>query len=456
MKLSNIGLIIGREYSTRVKKKSFILLTILTPLLMAALMVIPMLIALYSGEDKQVISFVDNTGMLESYFESTGKTEYRFLPVETTQESLKQSFETYESSTLIYVSQLDSAGNAAVTAYSKEPLGMESKMSIESKISSALRDRKLHNLDIQNFDEIMEKVRSDVKIDAYTITNEGKEKKDTVEIYMIIAYVLSFLIYMFVAIFGSMVMRGVIEEKTNRIVEVIVSSVSSFELMMGKLIGVALVALTQFAIWIILIGAVMFSMQGVITSKMGDKMADITATVAEATDSMQATTVGVHPTADMGTLGEISGVMDQLSQINFGQIIFFFLIYFVLGYLLYAAMFAAVGSAVDNEADTNQLSLPITIPLMIGLFIMLHTFQHPSSQLSVWASLIPFTSPMVMLARIPFQVVPAWQLILSIVLLIATFVAIAWASAKIYRVGILTYGKKASFKDLFKWLKYKD
>ena len=447
MKLSNIGLIIGREYSTRVKKKSFILLTVLTPVLMAALMFIPVLIALYSGEDKQVISFVDNTGLLEEYFESSGKTEYRVLPVETTRESLKNTFDTYDSSTLIYVSALDSAGNAEVTAYSREPLGMETKVALEGKISGALRDRKLQQLDIQNFDEIMDKVRSDVKIDAYTLTDEGKEKKDSVEIYMIIAYVLSFLIYMFVAVFGSMVMRGVIEEKTNRIVEVIVSSVSSFELMMGKLIGVALVALTQFAIWIILIGAVMFGLQGVITSKTAEKVADVTTTMSE-------TTVGVHP--DMGSLGEISSIMDQLSQINFGQIVLCFLIYFVLGYLLYAAMFAAVGSAVDNEADTNQLSLPITIPLMIGLFIMLHTFQHPSSQLSVWASLIPFTSPMVMLARIPFGSVPAWQLILSIAILIITFIAIAWASAKIYRVGILTYGKKATFKDLFKWLKYRD
>ncbi len=447
MKLSNIGLIIGREYSTRVKKKSFILLTILTPVLMAALMFIPVLIALYSGEDKQVISFVDNTGLLEDCFESSGKTEYRFLPVETTRESIKNTFDTFDSSTLIYVSALDSAGNAEVTAYSREPLGMETKMAIEGKISGALRDRKLQQLDIQNFDEIMDKVRSDVKIDAYTLTDEGEEKKDSVEIYMIIAYVLSFLIYMFVAVFGSMVMRGVIEEKTNRIVEVIVSSVSSFELMMGKLIGVALVALTQFAIWIILIGAVMFGLQGVISSKMADKVADVTT-------AMNETTVGVHP--DMGSLGEISSIMDQLSQINFGQILLCFLIYFVLGYLLYAAMFAAVGSAVDNEADTNQLSLPITIPLMIGLFIMLHTFQHPSSQLSIWASMIPFTSPMVMLARIPFGVVPAWQLILSIAILIITFIAIAWASAKIYRVGILTYGKKATFKDLFKWLKYRD
>ena len=453
MKLSNIGLIIGREYATRVKKKSFILLTILTPLLMAALIAIPMLITLYQGNDRQVISIVDGSGLLESYFDSDKNTEYRFLPAETTQESLKQSFATYESDAVIYVSPLDSDLNSSVTAYSKEPLNMDMKLSIEKKISTALRDNKLHALDIKNFDDIMAQVKSDVKVDAYTLTEEGKEKKDSVELYMIIAYILSFLIYMFVFMFGSMVMRGVIEEKTNRIVEVIVSSVSSFELMMGKIIGVALVALTQFAIWIVILGGLMLGMQGLLNNKIAEKMSEAGQVVSM--DNM--TSVGVDPeAADLGDLADMASIMDQIHQINLGQILLCFLIYFVLGYLLYAAMFAAVGSAVDNEADTNQLTLPITIPLMLGLFIMLHTFQHPSSQLSVWASIIPFTSPMVMLARIPFGVVPAWQLILSIVLLLVTFIFIAWASAKIYKVGILTYGKKASFKDLFKWLKYKD
>lgn len=451
MKLSNIGLIIGREYSTRVKKKSFILLTVLTPLLMALLMVVPVLITLYSGEDRQVISIVDGTGLLPGYFENSSKTEYRFLPVETTQESLKTTFPTFESGTVLYVSQLDSAGNASVTAYSKEPLSMESKQDLEKKIGTALRDAKLKRLNIDNFDEIMERVSTNVRIDAYTIDETGKEKKDSVEIYMIIAYVLSFLIYMFVFLFGSMVMRGVIEEKSNRIVEVIVSSVTSFELMMGKIIGVALVALTQFAIWVMLLGGVVMGLSSVVSGKMAEKMADVTTAMSESPLS----DVNANP-VDMGNLGEISSIIEQVSQINFGFIITCFLIYFILGYLLYAALFAAVGSAVDNEADTNQLSLPITIPLMIGLFIMLHTFQHPSSQLSVWASIIPFTSPMVMLARIPFGSVPAWQLILSIALLAITFVGSAYISAKIYKVGILTYGKKASFKDLFKWLKYKN
>ncbi len=445
MKLSNIGLIIGREYSTRVKKKSFILLTLLTPLLIAALIAVPVLITLYSGNDKDVISIADSTGLLGPYFESDSHTEYRFIAEDVTAESLKSDFDSYGSTALVYVSPLDSASNVSVTSYSREPLGMETKTEIGENIGRALRDRKLKALQIENLDEIMDQVKTDVKVDAYTINESGEEKKDSVEMYMVLAYLMSFLIYVFVFMFGSMVMRGVIEEKSNRIVEVIVSSVNSFELMMGKIIGVALVAITQFAVWVVLLGGLMGGLSGAVSQKMSAQMADIAANAGSAAAAENA-----------DALSDIMSVVEQVGDMNLGWIIASFFIYFLLGYLLYAAMFAAVGSAVDNEADTNQLSLPITIPLMVGLFIMLHTFQHPSSGLSVWASIIPFTSPMVMLARIPFGVVPAWQLILSIVLLVATFVATVYVSAKIYKVGILTYGKKATFKDLWNWIRYKE
>lgn len=445
MKLSNIGLIIGREYSTRVKKKSFILLTLLTPLLMAALIAVPVLITLYSGSDREVISIADSTGLLGPYFESDSHTEYRFIAEDVTPGSLKSDFDSYGSTALVYVSPLDSASNVSVTSYSREPLGMETKTEIGENIGLALRDYKLKALQIENLDEILDQVKTDVTVDAYTINEAGEEKKDSVEMYMVLAYLMSFLIYVFVFMFGSMVMRGVIEEKSNRIVEVIVSSVNSFELMMGKIIGVALVAVTQFAVWVVLLGGLMSGLSGAVSHKMSAQMADL---AANADSAMAA--------EGAGDLSDIMSAVEQLGDMNLGWIIASFLIYFLLGYLLYAAMFAAVGSAVDNEADTNQLSLPITIPLMVGLFIMLHTFQHPSSGLSVWASIIPFTSPMVMLARIPFGVVPAWQLILSIVLLIATFVATVYVSAKIYKVGILTYGKKATFKDLWNWIRYKE
>ena len=247
---------------------------------------------------------------------------------------------------------------------------------------------------------------------------------------MAVSYMMSFLIYIFVFTFGTMVMRGVIDEKSSRVVEVIVSSVKPFELMMGKILGVALVALTQFIIWIALTTAVVAVVIGNLASELLPG-------------------VEVFSAEDLQALGE-------LQSLNWGYMIVCFLIYFVLGYLLYASMFAAIGASVDNDSDTQQLQLPVTFPLIVGIFIMLHTFEHPDSQLSFWASIIPYTSPMVMLARLPFSGVPFWQLSLSIVLLVAAFIGTAYLSARIYRVGILLYGRKSTPADLWKWLKQKN
>ena len=244
---------------------------------------------------------------------------------------------------------------------------------------------------------------------------------------------------MFVLMFGNMVMRSVIDEKSSRIVEVVVSSVKPFDLMIGKILGVASVAVLQFLIWIVFTTVLVFGFQYAVGTEM------MMQEVNGVTEQVQV----------IGGSAELGNIMSAISEIDFVYILGNFFIYFVLGYLLYAAMFAAVGSAVENEADTQQLSVPVTMPLIAGLFIMLHTFQHPDSALSVWASIIPFTSPMVMLARIPFEGgVPLWQLLLSIGLLLLTFIGIVYLSGKIYRVGILMYGKKAGFKDLWKWLKY--
>lgn len=444
MKLGKIGIIIAREYGVRVKKKSFILTTIITPLLMGLMIVIPVLIAA-NGEDKgRQVTILDESGIMRPYFQTEGATEYIFAAEGTDLATLKDHFPSLNSFAILHISPLDSNSNAVVTAYSKEPMGLEMKSDIKNTVEKALRDNKLRAYQIDNLDDILSSVESHVSINAITLT-DGGEKKDSVEVYMILSYLLSFLIYLFVLLFGNMVMRGVIEEKTNRIVEVVISSVSSFELMMGKIIGVALVALTQFVIWIVL----MFGIVTAVSAFAGPTVAE--SAITAMADAEQA------PGVDMAIEGNMVGdILSQVSQINFPYIIGCFLIYFLLGYLLYASMFAAVGAAVDNEADTGQLSMPVTIPLILGIFIMLHTFQHPSSQLSFWASIIPFTSPMVMLARIPFGVVPAWQLILSIAILLATFVGITYISAKIYRIGILTYGKKATFKDLFKWMKSKN
>ena len=438
MNLSKIGLIIGREYSVRVKKKSFILTTILTPIFMAALILIPSLIMLYNGKDQQKVMFVDRSGLVQPYFESGESVQYSFADGAADIDQMKADFKDLGVDILVFVSSLDEDNNVSVTTYSKEPVSLETKSDLARKVETAVRDYKLKAYDIVGYDDIMAKVRTDVSVEALTLTEDGGEKEDSVEAYMIIAYIMSFLIYIFTFMFGNMVMRGVIEEKSNRIVEVIVSSVSSFELMMGKIIGVAGVALTQFIIWIVLT-LVLVTGGGLIFG------ADV---LSSGSGSVMAAGEGV-------TENVASGILGGLASLNIPYLLIFFLVYFLLGYLLYASMFAAVGSAVDNEAETGQLAMPITIPLMLGLFIMLHTFQHPSSPLSFWASIIPFTSPMVMLARLPFGVVPGWQLALSIALLLLTFVLVTYISARIYRVGILMYGKKATFKDLYKWMKSK-
>ncbi|HNY06401.1 MAG TPA: ABC transporter permease, partial [Candidatus Egerieousia sp.] len=258
--------------------------------------------------------------------------------------------------------------------------------------------------------------------------------------------------YMFIFMFGGMVMRGVIEEKNNRIIEVIVSSVKPVQLMIGKIVGVALVALTQFFIWILLTGIIVAAVMGVAGAD----------TITNAVQSQSAVQQATAAAAQAGeSMPSISSIFGMLGGMHIGGVLISFLIYFVLGYLLYSSMFAAVGSCVDNEADTQQLMLPITIPLIIGLFIMLSAFQAPNSSIAVWGSIIPFTSPMVMMARVSYGIgvaagVPIWQYVLSIVLLVATFLVMAWLSGKIYRIGILSYGKKAGWKEIGKWLKFKD
>jgi len=430
MNLNKIGIILGREYSVRVKKRSFILTTILTPVLLAALFIVPTVLMFVGGKDTEKVMVQDGSGIVVPYLESSSTVEYVVAPEGATLEQLKLDFNNLDVYALVGISELDSANNVKVVAYSAEPLNVDIKSDISSKVNKAVESMKLSLYNISDLDRILAEVKTDVQITTLTLTDEG-EKEESAEIYMALSYIMSLLIYMFIFMFGNMVMRGVIEEKSGRIVEVIVSSVKSVELMIGKILGIALVALTQFLIWVVLT-LVLVAVAGFL---MGGDI------------------VGTMETADVAGMGSI---LKGISEIRFGYILTCFLIYFVLGYLLYAGMFAAVGAAVDNEADTTQLLMPVTIPLILGLFLMLPTFQNPTGQLAFWASIIPFTSPMVMMARIPFGVVPFWELALSILLLLATFLLMAVISAKIYKVGILTYGKKASFKDLWKWIKTKN
>lgn len=455
---SKIAIIIAREFSIRVKKKSFILMTILTPLLFAGLMIVPSLIAVYSGSDENLkIAVVDNSGIVMPYLESGSEVTFEEVQGEPA-DSLKKNFKEKGMYAVVVVSPLDSSKNLSITAYSEKQINMDLQGQIRKSARKAVEDNKLRAYNIPNLDEVLKDIKSEVSLSTYQIGEDGKEKVSKVEIYMGIGYIASFMIYMFIFMFGSMVMRSVIEEKTTRIIEVIVSSVKPFQIMMGKILGVASVALTQFVIWIALTVAIVAGVSSVLgTDTLKAKMAQPTQMVqsmgVETAQVDGGIATAVTNVQEETELEGAAGFLQALRNINYLPIVLCFIVYFSLGYLLYSSLFAAVGAAVDNEADTQQLILPVTLPLIIGLFIMLHTFQHPDSSLSFWGSVIPFTSPMVMMARIAYGV-PAWELALSIGLLIITFLGVAYISGKIYRVGILMYGKKPSYKDIFKWLKY--
>lgn len=448
MKNSKIFLIISREFLIRVRKKSFIIMTILTPILFAALIVLPSFImTLSSGKSNQKILVVDRSQICAPFFIDSEELKYSF-DNNVNVDSIKQSFPE-ELFALVEISELDSALNLTVTAVSAKQLNMDIKRQIERSVQKAVEKSKIERYDIDNLDSIIKNIRTDITVKTFTISEEGDEKVAMVEVYMGIAYIASFMIYMFIFMFGSMVMRGVIEEKTTRIVEVIVSSVKPFELMLGKILGVGAVALLQFFIWIALTIGITAGVQAVIGVQGMGGSQEITQMASEQAGGEVAQVMA----AAQNNEGFAGDLMSALSAVPITSIVISFILYFILGYFLYAAMFAAVGSAVDNEADTQQLIFPVTLPLILGLFIMIHTFQYPDSALSFWGSMIPFTSPMVMMARVPFGV-PLWELALSLGLLVVTFFFMTYISAKIYRVGILMYGKKATFKDLFKWIKY--
>ena len=449
--MRNIKTIIGREYLTRVKKKSFLLTTFIVPILFAALCILPSVIMFMAKDTGKKIAVVDQSGIVMPYLVDTDAVDYQDYSAEPA-DSMKAQFEELGLDVLVVVSPLDTAAKTvSVSSYSPKPLSMELKEGVQSKVNDAVEDYRLALYDITDLKQIMEDVKADISMSTYTMDESGEEKITSSEVYMIISMILSIIIYMFIAMFSGMVMQSVIEEKASRVVEVLVSSVKATELMFGKIIGVACVALTQFFLWIVLTLVLVggFSAFVGFDSIMGDP--------AQSEQMMEMTTQmgGVdmaEMTAAMQEEEGLGAVLSTLKDINWVQMIFAFIIYFALGYLLYASLFAAIGSAVENEADTTQLQMPITLPLMLAFFIALYAFNAPDSQIVWWGSMIPFTSPIVMLARIPFGV-PMWELALSIALLVLTFGACGWLSAKIYKIGILMFGKKTTFKDLWKWLR---
>ncbi|HOU02252.1 MAG TPA: ABC transporter permease [Bacteroidales bacterium] len=453
--MSKISVIIKREYITRVRKKSFIIMTILAPILMAAIIILPT-VFMMSDKDKdfkKIAVIEDGSDLFRNVIPNTKDAEYVYLENADINE-LKKNFEAKGYYGILYISpELVNIPNA-IQLISKQtpPIGLIDHIS--GSLEKEIERQKLLAYNIQNLDDILKNINTQVSVQTIKIDDTGKVKETSTGIAMAMAYIGGFLMYMLVFLFGSQVMRGVIEEKTSRVVEVIVSSVKPVQLMMGKIIGIALVGLTQFMIWVILtLGVVTFVRSTVL------KKTDITEIPQTIPQSIMTENQLPGATAEASAaeinpqLAEFSKIFESAMNQEWLLIILAFIFYFITGYLLYASVFAAIGSAVDNETETQQFMMPVTIPIILGLMVAVGTMQNPESSIAFWCSIIPLTSPIVMIARIPFGV-PLWQLLLSMGLMIITFLAFVWMAAKVYRTGILMYGKKTSWKEIWKWLKY--
>lgn len=450
--MNKIPVIIKREYLTRVRKKSFIIMTILAPVLMAALIIIPTLVMMNQQQDfKKIAVIEDNSDLFKGVIKNTENLEFVYLD-NVKVDDLKSNFDQAGYYGILYISpEIVNTPNAVQLISKKQPpIGL--LQHIENSLEKEIERQKLMTYNIENLDQIIKNVDTKVSVQTKKIGDSGVIKDTSTGISMALAYIGGLLMYMLVFIFGSQVMRGVIEEKTSRVVEVIVSSVKPVQLMMGKIVGIALVGLTQFLIWVFLTMGILTVIKSTIlkTENLTEVSQNMTKSILsdEQPQMAQDQAAGVNP--DMAEIRQLfSSALNQ----PWGLIILSFIFYFVTGYLLYASIFAAIGSAVDNETETQQFMLPVTIPIILGLMVAMGTMQNPESSLSFWCSLIPLTSPVVMMARIPFGV-PYWQLILSMALMIVTFVAFVWMAAKIYRTGILMYGKKSSWQEMWKWLRY--
>ena len=451
MNFKTIGIVISREYLNKVKKKSFIWTTLLVPILVAGLTIGVMVALMNTKEKTKNIAVVDASGIVMPYLEDTETVHYTDLsamPID----SVKANLAALGYDGVLSVGELNlEEKTVPADLYSPKPFGMELTDNISSRINRAVEDYRISTYNIEGLDQILKDVKANIHLRSYTVSDDGEEKISEAGVYSIVSMVLGIFLFIFVTMFGSMVMSSVIEEKASRVVEVLVSSVKSTELMFGKIIGIALVALTQFLLWIVLSVAII-SVGGAVIGldKLGGNNPTELASTMGGVDAAQVEEM----TAQLADQGEMGTVISSLANLPYGQILGLFFVYFIFGYLLYASLFAAIGSAVENEGDTQQLQLPLTIPLMLGYMIALYAFRAPDSSVAFWGSIIPFTSPIVMISRLPFGV-PAWEIILSVALLVATFAFCAWASAKIYRVGILMFGKKSTWKDLWKWLKQK-
>ena len=429
-------LILQREYLAIVAKKSFIITTLLTPLLIVLMGAVPIILQMVNTSEKKVVAVIDETGKYAGELKSNDSFEFKAYDQRTNHNPRQLYEKERESLYAVVIIPQKVAESKQVLVYSESSLSPELMQLIETSINKTLTEAKIRSYGIDGLDKILKECNVEVDVRSIKWNENGDEELSSTELAMIVGVSLSLLSYFFVLMYGAMIMNSVIEEKTNRIVEVIVSSCKPIELMLGKIVGVALVGLTQVAVWVVLLG--------IIGTATGISLLGSAFMSPDALGTMSAT-----PTPDTSNAAEF---FRMLLSINYVQLISFFLIYFVGGFLLYASLFAGFGSAVDQASDASQFTTPIMIIIIIALYAAMACMQNPDGDVAFWCSLIPFSSPMVMMVRLPYDV-PVWQTVLSIVLLYGTAIGFTAISAKIYRTGILLYGKKSSIKDVVTWIK---
>lgn len=444
--MNKVLLIIQREYLSRVKKKSFIVMTLLTPLIVAIFygMMFYFSYKGVSGTHNKIAVVSENANLTEQLANNKNRTyTYVNKPLKDMKAELDKSGYDY----LLYIPPFELNQPQGIQVLGSKQAGLTLSSNIANDIEDLISNQKLKASGISQQD--LDKLKTAIDIDTKKINELGAEEDSSAGASTVIAYVAGILMFMFIMLYGIQVMRGVIEEKTSRIVEVMISSVKPFQLMMGKIIGIALVGLTQFLLWIVLTASISTLVMKVFVDKD---------TLKEATAASSTAPGGMAGTQQMNAASDdtFANIQKSVANLNVAKIVTVFIFFFLGGYLFYSALYAAIGSAVDSETETQQFMFPVMMPLLLGYVLSLSVVTNdPYGSMAFWLSMIPFTSPIAMMVRLPYGV-PDWQLALSMAMLIIGFIGTVWVASRIYRVGILMYGKKTNFREMMKWFTYKN
>lgn len=436
--LSKVNIIIRREFMERVTKKSFIITTLLMPIVMLGLMLTPVLISMFAEGDHREVVVIDRSQTIAPSLQSNESLSFVTSESDDWQEVISR--DGVDAVLVIPDDVVD--GQSAIRLYTDGPSSMMLESSITSQVNDIIEEHRLKQYDIADLSNIIAAVHSDVSLQSISYDADGGEKESSTMLSYMLGIILTMLLYMCLLLYGQMVMTSIIEEKSNRVLELVVSSVKPMQLMLGKICGIGLVAVTQILIWTVLIaGMSAFVLPAILPAGVAAEMSALNAGTADLSGM----------TTDIGLLQALS-VLGDVSYIL--QLFGLLLLFLIGGFMLYAAIYAAIGSAVDNIQDAGQLQSVVIFPIIIGIIFGMTAASDPTSTMSEWMSMIPFTSPMVMMARIPFGI-PAWEIAVSLVILYASFFVMVWVAGKIYRVGIFMYGKKPSVKELIRWMRYK-